>query len=342
MTASPLRTADLPAWHVHAAGVPAILLAGDRAHSRAVGGESKAFVCVSGRTMVEYVLDALLHTRGVGDIYVIGDALRLQAQLRGSGMLEQAAARGRAVHVLPQRRTLYENVWHGFLATLPPSEVGADAAHSHSERAVLVVPADIPMVIPEEIEAFLASALAQPADYVLGLTPDFALHPFAPKHGQPGIEMACFNLSEGRFRQNNLHLVRPLRMENRLYIQDMYESRYQKELGSMVRLAFRVLIRELRNAWVLIPYLLLHIGGLLDRRGHVELARFVRSGVSLRIVERCASALLRTRFVTVTTGLGGAALDVDNDADLRAADKMLPTWRSMQTEIAQTAMLSHL
>jgi len=92
MTASPLRTVDLSAWHVHSAGVPAILLAGDRAHSRAVGGESKAFVCVSGRTMVEYVLEALLHTRGVGDIYVIGDALRLQAQLRGSGMLEQAAS----------------------------------------------------------------------------------------------------------------------------------------------------------------------------------------------------------------------------------------------------------
>ena len=43
--------------------------------------------------------------------------------------------------------------------------------------------------------------------------------------------MAYFNLREGRFRQSNLHLVKPAKLGNRHYIEDMYEHRYQRQLG---------------------------------------------------------------------------------------------------------------
>jgi hypothetical protein len=149
--------------------------------------------------------------------------------------------------------------------------------------------------------------------------------------------MASFNLAEGRFRQNNLNWVRPLRIGQRQYVQDLYENRYQQEIGSMVRLGARIIRKEFRNLWVLFPYLLMHVAGVLDRRGYRRASDRIRALVSLRTVERGLGAMLRTRFTTVETHLGGAALDIDNDEDLDVAEKMLERWKAMQIRTARMA-----
>jgi CTP:molybdopterin cytidylyltransferase MocA len=313
---------------------PAVLLAGDRRASRSVDGRSKAYLPVGGKPMVIHVLEALLRSPAVGDVFVVGDARRLQECLRESGVLASAAAHSRAVHVVPQRDTLYENAWHGFLRSVPPGSADPD------ERAILALPADVPLLLPEEVTEFVARAEATDADYVLGLTPGVALEPFAPSAGRPGIVMACFNLREGRFRQSNLHWVRPLRMGNRHYIEDMYEARHQREFLPSLWLALQVLVRELRLLWVLVPYLVLHTAGLCDRRGWTRCARLVRQLVSFASVQRAASALLRTRFALVVTSFGGAALDIDNEADREIADKQFPDWRRLQLEHAAPATLA--
>ena len=308
--------------------VQAVLLAGDRGHARAVRGRSKAFIEVGGKPMVVHVLEALLHTPEVSEVFVVGDAIRLEKTVAEYGCLELSRARGRPVHIVPQRKNLYENIWYTFLRTLP----GGRREENH---AIFVVPSDIPLVIPEELSDFVRQASAVDADYVVGLSPAQALVPYASDDEHEGVEMASFNLAQGRYRQNNLHLVRPLRMGNRHYIQDMYENRYQKEFGSMARLAWRIVRKEFRNLWVLFYYMFMHLAGVLDRRGHTRTADRVRSWVSLDAVERGVGALLRTRFRTVVTGLGGAALDVDNDSDLDVVDKNLERWKAMQTRMAR-------
>jgi len=310
--------------------IQAILMAGDRGASRAIRGRSKAFVEVAGKPMVVHVLESLLHTPEVSEIYVVGNPLRLEREIAEYGCLQLAAARGRPVHVVPQRESLYANVWHTFLRTLRPGP--RDDAH-----AVLVVPADIPLVMPEELSQFVSRAEACGGDYVVGLSPESALAPFAPRDGAPGIEMAYFNLREGRFRQNNLHYVRALRFGNRHYVEDMYENRYQKELSSQLALAWRVLRKEWRNLWVLGCYLGIHVAGVLHRRGYLKASDRVRSWVPLATIHRASSALLRTRFETVTTELGGAAIDIDNEADLEVAEKMLERWKAMQARQARAA-----
>jgi GTP:adenosylcobinamide-phosphate guanylyltransferase len=311
--------------------VQAILVAGDRGASRAVRGRSKAFVELAGKPMVVHVLESLLHTPEISEIYLVGNPAKLERAIADYGCLALAAARGCPVHVVPQRESLYANVWHTFLRTLRPGTPPDDA------HGVLVVPADIPLVMPEEISVFTARALANGGDYVVGLSPESSLAPFAPSDDAPGVTMAYFNLREGRFRQNNLHFVRALRMGNRHYVEDMYENRYQKELGSQVALAWRVLRKEWRNLWVLGCYFLIHLAGVLHRRGHLRAADAVRARVPLEMVERAAGALLRTRFACVTTELGGAAIDVDNDADLEVVEKMLERWKAMQARLARAA-----
>lgn len=308
--------------------VQAVLLAGDRGASRAIRGRSKAFVELAGKPLAIHVLETLLHTPEVSEVFVVGDAERLQRAIADFGCLALAGSVGRPIHVVPQRDTLVMNVWHTFLRLLPPGELDP-------EHPVLVVPSDIPLVVPEEISDFVAKAEAADVDYALGLSPEVALAPFRPRDGEVGIEMACFNLAEGRYRQNNLHLVRPLKIGNRHYIQDVYENRFQKQFGSTLRLGWRILSHEWRNLWVLVLYGLLHLAGFLERRGHVRAADVVRARVSIRSVERGLSAMLRTRLCFVYTSLGGAALDVDNEADLDATEKMLGRWKAMQARLAR-------
>jgi GTP:adenosylcobinamide-phosphate guanylyltransferase len=303
--------------------IQAVLLAGDRGASKAVRGTSKAFVEVAGKPLVVHVLEALLHTPEIGEVFAVGDTLRLEKAFAQHGCLGLAAARGCALNLVPQANSLYENIWNAFLRSLPTGEPDPD-------HAVLIVPSDIPLVAPREISDFLSKAGKVDADYVIGLTPEEALARFRPRDGQPGIEMAYFNLREGRFRQNNLHCVRPLRMRNRHYIQDMYENRYQKEWGNMLRLAWRVLTREFRNLWVLGIYLVMHAAGVLQRRGYRRLSDAVRRFASLATVERGISALLQTRVVCVATALGGAALDIDNAQDLDTAEQMFARWKREQ------------
>lgn len=309
-------------------GVQAVLLAGDRGASRAVQGRSKAFVSVGGKPMLVHVLEAVLHTAEVREVFVVGDAIRLEKTIAEFGCQKLASALGKPVHIVPQWNTLFENVWKTFLRTLPGGKQDDD-------HGILVVPSDIPLVIPEEIGEFVRQACALDADYVVGLTPHDALLRYASDVEQEGVEMASFNLAEGRYRQNNLHWVKPLRMGNRQYIQDMYENRYQKELSSMIGLAWRVLRKEFRNLWVLWLYALMHVGGILDRRGHQRAADRVRSWVSISSVERGVGALLRTRMRTVVTALGGAALDVDNEHDLVIVDKNLDRWKALQTRLSR-------
>jgi molybdopterin-guanine dinucleotide biosynthesis protein A len=289
--------------------VQAILLAGDRGHARAVKGRSKAFIPVSGRPMIVHVLEALLHAPEVSEVYAVGNPVELEKAIAEYGILRLAASRSRPVHIVPQRDTLFDNIWYTFLRTLPDHG-------SREDHAVLVVPSDLPLLVPEEISDFVQQAWSIDADYVVGLSPESALIPYAPHDGEPGIRMACFNVREGRFRQNNLHFVRPLRMGNRHYIQDMYENRYQKEVGNMIRLGWRIFRKEFRHLWVLFFYALMHLAAVMDRWGHRRLA---------------------TRFRAVSTGLGGAALDVDNDADFEVVDKMLFRWKERQARLARLA-----
>ena len=306
--------------------IQAVLLAGDRGASRRINGESKAFLTLAGRPMLVHVLEALLHTPRVSEVFVVGDPARVEKTLVQNGCIAAAAERGRPVHVVPQRNSLLENVWHAFGLTLPPGP--PDASHP-----ILAIPADIPLVTPGEISEFLDRAYASGADYVIGLCPEAALETYATRSG-PGIEMAYFNTREGRFRQNNLHFVRPLRMGNRRYIQDMYENRYQKEWGSMLRLIGTVLTREFRNIWVLGFYLVMHVAGALHRRGWRRAADRVRRFASYHSAERGIGDLLRIRTVFVFTGLGGAALDIDNAQDLDAAETMFESWKKSQAQLA--------
>jgi GTP:adenosylcobinamide-phosphate guanylyltransferase len=314
--------------------VPAVVTAGDGRAAKAVHGESKVYLPVAGRPLVVHVVLALQRVPEVSEVWVVGNAARLRAALEAE---EVRSALTKPVRVVPQFRNLYENAWQTYRRLLPGAgPEGRDPGPDDLDQRVLYLSGDLPFATPQEISEFVRRAWESQCDYALGLVTEASMEAFyPPAPGAPGIRMAYFNLREGRFRQSNLHLVRPARIGNRHYIEDMYEHRYQKEFGHIARLAWTLVRSEQGGLTVLAFYLLLQAASVAHRLGWGRLADFFRRLVPIGRVEDTCSGLLRTRFRFVATEIGGCAVDIDNEHDYDAALQRYPEWIAAQGERAE-------
>jgi hypothetical protein len=314
--------------------IPAVVTAGDRGAAKAVYGESKGYLEIAGRPLVAHVVATLQRVPEISEVWVVGDTERLRSVL-GSELMRRSLCK--PLHLVPQQNTLYENAWSAYRHLLPGAgELGRDPEHGDLDIQALYISADLPFATPQEISAFLRQAGQLDCSYAVGLVTEESMAGFLPAApGEPGIQMATFNLREGRFRQSNLHLVRPARIVNRHYIEEMYRNRFQRELGSVVALAWRLLTSERGGFSLLYYYLLMHVAGVVDRRGYRRLADALRRFVPLARVEAGCSDLLRASFRFVVTEGGGAAIDVDNEHDYDIAKLRYAEWSKQQAARAE-------
>ena len=313
--------------------LPAIVTAGDGKASRAVYGDAKVYLDVAGRTLVARTVSVLMRVPEVSEVWVVGNADRLERALRDDAELRATLAK--PVYVVPQYGSLYENCWQTFRRLLPgaPPE-GRDPAGEELDQRVLYLSADLPFATPQEISAFIQRASVPDCDYGLGLVTEESMAPFYPTHGKPGIEMAYFNVADGRVRQSNIHLVRPARMGHRWYIEDMYEHRYQKELFHALALAWRILTYEGGGISLVAYYGVMHVAGLFDRARLRGVADRLRRLVSFARIDRACSQLLATRFRLIVTEVGGCGIDIDNERDVDTARERFEEWAKQQAQHA--------
>jgi len=287
--------------------------------------------------VVARVVSALGKANGVSEIFVVGPMQKLEEALPPEYIREHV---GRPVHMFEQRTTLYENVWHTFLATLPAyrERESADVLPNGTEAdsIVLVVAADMPLLTSAEVDEFIPKCDMDRYDYVIGVTREKDLKYYYPAKGKAGIRMAYLHFREGNFRQNNMQVVRPFKIENRHYIQTMYDLRYQKEFGNIIRLAWEILKRE-EGGWGAIGnYVLLQLSLLFARLRLGFLKDLIRRITYVDSVVRCISKLLKTRFAYASTSLGGAALDIDNEREHETIKLRFNEWMEYQEEKAKT------
>ncbi|GAB3270532.1 NTP transferase domain-containing protein [Parahaliea aestuarii] len=285
------------------ASVDAIVLAGDRGAARAVGGvANKSLLPVGGHSLLERVLLALLQVEAVGRIVVVGPEHLLRPVVAG---IEPP---GR-IELLEQADTAYANFWRAF-THLEQSSDG-----ERIDRQVLVTGADMPLVSAGELREFLHNCARRDLDYCVGMSAEAALRRFYPTASLPGIHMRYLHLAEASLRLNNLHLVRPRRVQNRDYIDEVYGFRYQRDIGNMLRTARDLLGQEGVGWRALRLYLMLQLAELGHQRGWPRWWDYFRSKVTRRDVEAIASSVLQTRAGIVETTQGGCAIDVDNEQD---------------------------
>jgi len=312
--------------------VPAIVAAGDAKAARAVYGESKAYLEVGGRTLIAHVVSVLQRVPEVSEVSEVGNAERLEKALDEETLRRELV---KPLWIVPQYRNLYENAWYTYRRLLPGAGAeGRDPTPEETELPVLYLSTDLPFATPQELSEFVRKGLAINVDYALGLVTEHELEAFYPKDGAPGITMAYFNLREGRFRQSNLHLVKPAKLGKRHYIEDMYEHRYQRQLGQALGLAWRILSDQGGGIRVLFYYGLMHLAGVLDRKGLRRLADGVRRLIAIQRVERACGALLQASFRFVVTCIGGCSLALDNLHYLHVSRPRFAAW---QQELARVA-----
>jgi len=314
--------------------IAAIVTAGDRRASKAVYGDSKVYLEVGARPLVAHVVVALQRVPEVSEVWVVGDAERLEAVFARPDVRDEIS---KPLHVVAQFRNLFENGWETYRRVLPGAGAeGRDPEAGDMDVPVLYLSADLPFATPQEISVFVQRALERKCDYVAGLVPEDAMESFyASESGEPGIRMAYFNVREGRVRQSNLHLLYPARIVNRSYIEEMYEHRHQREFANIVGLAWRLIKSERGGLVVFGYYALMQLAGVAHRTGCFKLADWLRRWIPMERVERGCSALLRASFGVVMTEAGGCAVDIDKERDYDVSRARFEDWHKAQIERAE-------
>ncbi len=315
-------------------GIPAVVAAGDRRAAKRINGESKPYLLIEGRTLVAHVVSLLQEVPEVSEVWVVGDADRLEGALLGDAV---GAELSKPLHIVGQFRNLYENAWESYRRLLPgaPSQGRDPESEADRDQAVLYLSADIPFATAAEISVFIRRASESGAEYALGLCTEESMQGFRPREpGEQGIQVATFNLREGRYRQSNLHFVRPARLRKRHHIEDMYEQRHQRRVGSILRLAWQLLWADGGGAAVLYYFAMMHAAGSTDRIGLRRVADFLRRRIPRARIETGCGKLIGAEFQLVVTEVGGCAVDIDTAQEYEAARARFREWRQMQSERA--------
>ncbi|KPJ56412.1 MAG: hypothetical protein AMJ42_05365 [Deltaproteobacteria bacterium DG_8] len=309
-----------------------ILLAGDTGASRKVCGMNKAFLEINGIPLFLYVLKTLERTEKVNRICLIGPKEKLIQAIEDHNRFLEIK---KDITVLEQGESLFSNAWKSFLHLYPEAQETTSIKPIQSEKAILYIPGDIPLVTPFEIDTFINLCEIDKYDYFLGITPAESLNYFYPRKGKPGMKTNYFHIKEGKYRQNNLHLVKPLKVKNKEYVQKVYDYRYQRDLSNIIKLAFEFLrvYVGLEGFWC---YGLLHWNQFLSRLYLDPLTLPTRKLIPLSFIERCISRVLGTRFTTIISPLPGAVLDLDNEKDYKTMCKMFSIWQNYQHQSEET------
>ncbi|HQP30067.1 MAG TPA: NTP transferase domain-containing protein [Deltaproteobacteria bacterium] len=304
--------------------VDVVITAGDGRAAKKVFMKNKALLEVDGKSILRHIIEVLRASDMIGSIVVVGP----KAQFEG-------AIGDMPVELIEQKRNLTENAWEGFLQTIPEyrrtGRLTQDIVHAYQDKYVLGIPGDIPLITVRELQEFISSCDMQRYDYCAGITSERILEQFGPRKGKPGIKMATFHARDGNFRQNNLHLLKPFKIQERIdLVLKVYEYRYQKELANIIRSVIEIVRLEPgytgRTLWL---YLLLQMSTALSSIGMEPLARLTRYPVTKAELERLMSGLLHLRVKLVETTIGGAALDVDNEKDFLILSLRYKDWMRM-------------
>lgn len=313
--------------------VNVVLLAGDQRASVRVKEDNKAFLNLRGTPLLIHVLKALRQSKYVKDVVVVGPKSRLSETLQAH---KEQLADGGQIHLIEQRRNVIENFKAAYVRSLGlPETVAFDDLREgeHIETPVLVVPCDIPLLTPWEVDEFINHSNLTDYDYSIGITSKKVLSWYHPTQDQPGIQMIYFHVREDLMRQNNLHLAKPLKFENLNSIEKMYEWRYQTHLFNVLRMMFALLLVSWKFFAALKVFIFLQLSLYYDRHGHPRLSDRMRMYAPLGALPMGISRITGARTQLVYTHCGGAALDVDHDENLDVMEEMYDDWMTHQKDL---------
>ncbi|MFW2330743.1 MAG: hypothetical protein ACN4E2_00380 [Nitrospinota bacterium] len=299
--------------------IDAFVMCGEGRASKRVLNKNKSMLQVGELPSFLHVINGLNKVSRIDRIFVIGIKSELDQYIN-----QYKLPFDKEVITLMQRRNLVENAIFAFNEALHSSD---KLRTNDDSRLGLYVSGDAPLVTELELNQFIDNADTNSSDYIIGMTPDFALEQFEPKDNQPGVKMAYLNIKQGRFRINNLHLVRPTRIRNIEPIQTMYNLRYQKKLSNIIQVAhfaWNLKVRSSLSIYFALISSMAFAGLKLDK-----IAKYLGDLVEEDDVKYVVGQILGCAVGFSITDYGGAALDIDNEHDYKTIRLRFEEWKSI-------------
>ena len=314
--------------------INSMILAGDKKASKLINNTNKAFLRLKGIPFLVYVIRALRASALIDKIVIIGPVKEIYKTLSEYGYNEEDR-----IIVIKQKQNLLENGKAGFMATftnLSPDVSFEDLKKTPAaEKCVMAVTCDIPLITTWEIDEFIKNADMVNYDYALGMSFSEVLTVYAPKNDNPGFEMTYFHMKEGGIRQNNLHLGKPLKLKGLVYIEKMYELRYQTHLINILLMVIELLTSRKRIFRSLVYFLRFQTARTCYNRKWNKLYKRFTRFLPMKRVYRLMSLFVGARLIGVPTSYGGAILDVDNLQDYETIKVMCDKWMQIQKDLHQ-------
>ena len=299
-------------------------MAGDGSGSRYIHGQHKSFLTVGGYPLLVQVILALQRAEHVDRICVVGPEERI------TNLLDEhrdVLGRHKSLMVLEQKDDLYQNCMSAFLHLLPDYQPGAEISdEAVREKAVLLVASDLPMLTAAEVDEFLVACSARPLDYCVGMTEEYYLEKYKPVDGLPGFSWNYLHLREGNFRLNNLHVIKPFKVENRVYLEKLYQRRHQRSLMNIVKTFYDFAVTQRMGLMPVLLFLVMELAVLCRHLSFESGVNLLRKISTEQALSDYASRLLKARVGIVPTTLGGGAADIDSEEDYATVLQRREEW----------------
>ena len=288
----------------------ALILAGDKESYVSVHQKNKAFLPLKEKFLVEYVIEAIDRSKFVKRIFVVGPLEQLMSHIDTSVYQKPVA-------FLPQSKSVIDNILKSYETMYTWK----------SDYPVLIVPSDIPLTTPSEIDAFISGSEYAKNDYVMGFQTEASLSVFYPTEAKQGIRMSYFYFKQFVGRHNNLHIAWPGRVKNVELINTTYNLRYQKKIQNYLQWVASIVPSIGSKGKVLRLTVLMQLALIGDYMGVYRISKSLRPFIDLKEIEACISDALGIRFKVYCMDFGAAAIDVDNEKDLEIISKRFDSWK---------------
>jgi GTP:adenosylcobinamide-phosphate guanylyltransferase len=305
----------------------AVVLAGTHQNpKRLIAGRNKAFLEVGGQVLFRYVVEALLDAECIDQIFVVGPAEELLEQLSGFPA---------SVHVIAQRGKMLTNCWAGIEAS--EDRHRHDPAIPVSERPLLVISCDLPLVTARSLDDFISrcarvdNASEVPNAMLAGVVEEAGVKPFHPTADKQGIKRPFVELECGRLRLANIYVGRPRKLSHQEFLQTGFSYRKAKDWRNVVALTYNFL--KSSGGWAA-SWLSMRVQLTLmlsKRKGRWY--RRLKKGNTRERVEKSVSEVLGGSVKIVITPFGGLSLDVDDEEDFRILDACYKDWAAITAAV---------
>ncbi len=309
--------------------IDALVLAGTHQNpGRLIAGRNKAFLEIDGQILIRRVVDALRQAKEIDQIYVVGPAAELLAEMPGLSA---------DVHIIDQRGKMLANCWAGIEASedFHRNDPGVPVA----ERPMLVTVCDIPLVTSIAVDDFVRRSAKVDAHsgfangMLVGVVDESVLTPFYPLADKPGIKRPYVETAEGRLRLANIYVGRPRKLTGYDFLQTGFSHRKAEDWRNVFKLAWSFFKRPQgwQAAWMTGRLQLT----LMTAKKKGRFYRYLKRGNTEARLEKLISGVLGGPVSVVITPFGGLSLDVDDEEDFRILNTRFKDWMAI-TEATKT------